>query len=172
MSTSDFVEFKTKHSTQSGHGVVDCEPLKTSAAIRCTIGMRFVDTNVLIYAVSAEPREAEKTKRALALLDEPDLALSVQVLEEFYVQATRSDRTGALTHDEAVLFITSLTRFQIQEMTLRVLYTAFDHKQRFDLSFWDCAILAAAETSGCSEVYSENFSHGQNYGGMRVVNPF
>ena len=55
----------------------------------CTIAMRFVDTNVLIYAVSVAPEDAEKNRTALALLAERDLALSIQVLQEFYVQATR-----------------------------------------------------------------------------------
>ena len=72
--------------------------------------MRFVDTNVLIYAVCAAPEDAAKAERAQALLTERDLALSVQVLQEFYVQATRPTRQGALTHLEAVSVITSLHR--------------------------------------------------------------
>ena len=84
--------------------------------------MRFVDTNVLIYAVSAAPEDGAKRRRSLALLDSPELALSVQVLQEFYVQATRASRPGALTHEEAVLFATALTRYPVQEMTLLILY--------------------------------------------------
>lgn len=51
--------------------------------------MRFVDTNVLLYAISRSPDEAEKAERANGVLDSGDIALSVQVLQEFYVQATR-----------------------------------------------------------------------------------
>ena len=51
--------------------------------------MRFVDTNVLLYAVSTAPAERSKNERSLAILDDHDLAVSVQVLQEFYVQAIR-----------------------------------------------------------------------------------
>ena len=134
--------------------------------------MRFVDTNVLIYAVSGADEDAAKTRRALALLEERDLALSVQVLQEFYVQATRATRSGALTHGEAVLFATSLTRFRVQDLTLQIMYSAFDIRERFGLSYWDCTILAAARASGCRTVYSEDLNPSQDYDGLRVVNPF
>ena len=59
--------------------------------------MRFVDTNVLIYAVSPSPREVDKRRKAQELLERGDLTLSVQVLQEFYHQVTRSNRTDPLT---------------------------------------------------------------------------
>ena len=89
--------------------------------------MRFVDTNVLIYAVSAAAQDEEKRRRALDLLARSDLALSVQVLQEFYVQSTRPSRPGALTHAEAVAFTESLYRFPVQAITLDVLHTALAH---------------------------------------------
>ena len=70
--------------------------------------MRFVDTNVLIYAVSAAVEDAGKQRRALDLLGTRNLALSVQVLREFYVQATRPSRLGTLAHEEAVNFTEAL----------------------------------------------------------------
>ena len=76
--------------------------------------MRFVDTNILLYAVSTAPEEESKRRVALSLLDS-ELALSVQVLQEFYVQATRSGRRDRLTHEQAVLLIESfLLRFRVQ----------------------------------------------------------
>ena len=134
--------------------------------------MRFVDTNVLIYAVSAAAEDEEKRRRALDLLARRDLALSVQVLQEFYVQSTRPSRPGALTHAEAVAFTESLRRFPIQAITLDVLYTALAICERFRLSYWDSAILAAARLSGCDIVYSEDLSAEQDYDGLRVENPF
>ncbi len=136
------------------------------------IGMRFVDTNVLIYAVSTAPEDTQKSSVALELLEQPDLALSVQVLQEFYVQATRTTRTGALTHGEAVLFATSLTRYRVQELTLRVIFRAFEYRARFGLSYWDSAIIAAARACGCRTIYSEDFNPHQDYDGVRVFNPF
>jgi predicted nucleic acid-binding protein len=78
--------------------------------------MRFVDTNVLLYAIGAEADHPDKTERALGLLTQRDLALSTQVLQEFYVQATRSGRRGALTHSEAVAFVTAMQRLHVQEV--------------------------------------------------------
>ena len=134
--------------------------------------MRFVDTNVPIYAVSTAPEDAEKRRLALDLLARTDLALSVQVLQEFYVQATRPSRPGALRHEDAVAFIESLRRFPVYAMTLDVLDAAFEIRDRFGLSYWDSAILAAARLQGCEIVYSEDLSSEQDYGGLRVVNPF
>ena len=110
--------------------------------------MRFVDTNVLIYAVSERPDETAKRRMARDLLESNDLALSVQVLQEFYAQATRRSRPDALPHDTAARFIDSLLRFPIQPITLNILWTALAFRQRFGLSYWDCAILAAAKQSG------------------------
>ncbi len=134
--------------------------------------MRFIDTNVLIYAVSAAAEDEEKRRRALDLLARRDLALSVQVLQEFYVQSTRPSRPGALTHAESVAFIESLRRFPVQAITLDVMYTALAICGRFRLSYWDSAILAAARLSGCDIVYSEDLSADQDYDGLRVENPF
>jgi predicted nucleic acid-binding protein len=50
--------------------------------------VRFVDTNILLYSISRDPTEQDKAKRANGILAERDLALSVQVFQEFYVQAT------------------------------------------------------------------------------------
>ena len=134
--------------------------------------MRFLDTNVLIYAVSGAVEEADKQRRAASLLTERDLALSVQVLQEFYVQATRTSRSGALTHREAVNFVESLHRFRVQSITSGVMLAAFAIRERFGLSYWDCAILAAARACGCDAVYSEDMSSEQDYDGLRVINPF
>ena len=134
--------------------------------------MRLLDTNVLLYAVSATAEDAGKRRRALDLLSGRDLVLSVQVLQEFYVQATRPSRAGALTHAEATAFIEALQRFPVQAITLAVMRAAFAIRERFGLSYWDGAILAAAQARGCDAVYSEDLSAGQDYDGVRVINPF
>jgi predicted nucleic acid-binding protein len=134
--------------------------------------MRFVDTNVLVYAVSGALEEAPKTRRALELLDDSDLALSVQVLQEFYVQVTRPTRVGALDHAEAVNLVTAFSRYPVQPLTLEVMHEALAVRGRYGLSYWDSAILAAARALGCSEVLSEDFNPDQDYGGIAVRNPF
>lgn len=134
--------------------------------------MRFVDTNVLLYAVSTLPDEAAKAAKAQAILADRDLALSVQVLQEFYVQATRKSRPEPLTHDEALGFIHSWRRFFTLEISLEILDDALAIKSRYQLSYWDSAIIAAAKASNCNEVLSEDMGNGQDYAGVKVVNPF
>ena len=134
--------------------------------------MRLVDTNVLLYAISSVPGERDKAERARALLNERDLALSVQVLQEFYVQATRTTAPVPVAHDAAVAFLTALLRFPVQEITLAVLHAALSARKRWRLSYWDAAIVEAARLSGCDTVLSEDLQHGQDFDGVRVVNPF
>ena len=80
--------------------------------------MRLTDTNVLLYAVSPLPEEAHKRRRARDLLRQSDLALSVQVFQEFYYQATRRTRLGRLTHDDALAFLGTLLKFPVQDAHL------------------------------------------------------
>ena len=134
--------------------------------------MRFLDTNVLLYAISSRPEEHHKAERATALLRERDLALSVQVLQEFYVQATRPTRAVALDHETAVRFITSLKRFPVQDITQAVFESALTMRERWGLSYWDAAIVAAARSLGCDTVLTEDLQHGQELDGVRVVDPF
>ena len=134
--------------------------------------MRFLDTNVLIYAASPAPDEAEKQRSAQRLLEAGDLAVSVQVLQEFYHQATRSGRPGAITQDHALRFIESISHFEVQDITLDLFLAAIAISRRFRLSYWDGAILAAAGAVGCDAVYSEDLSSAQDYDGLRVINPF
>ncbi len=134
--------------------------------------MRFVDTNVLLYAASILPEEENKRLRARELLAEPNLAVSVQVLQEFYHQATRVTRPGRLSDDDAVRLLEPVLEMRVQAITLGVFRGAVSIRRRFGLSYWDAAILSAARTLGCDAVYSEDMSAEQDYGGIRVVNPF
>jgi len=133
---------------------------------------RFVDTNILLYAASTAPEESSKTEIALALLDSDDLALSVQVLQEFYVQATRAGKTDRLSHEEASRLIEAFLRFPVQETTVPLLIASLEAKRRFRVSYWDAAILESARALGCRLVLSEDLNHGQDYGGVRAQDPF
>jgi len=134
--------------------------------------VRFVDTNVLLYAISTHPSESTKTQIARELLDAGDICLSTQVLQEFYVQATRASRPDALSHSQATALVEAFTRFFIQDVTVPIVRAAIETLQRFDVSYWDAAIIEAARESGCTELLSEDLSHGQDYNGVTVVNPF
>ncbi len=132
----------------------------------------FFDTNVLLYSISSEPAEQQKRAAALKLLGRTDAGLSVQVLQEFYVQATRPTRADCLSHELAAGLIRTWTRFAVQPMTLEVLTAALDIEQRHRLSYWDSAIIGAALALGCRELYTEDMAHGLAIGGLRLVNPF
>jgi predicted nucleic acid-binding protein len=134
--------------------------------------VRFADANVLLYAISRDPDERDKAKRANEILAERDLALSVQVLQEFYVQATRASRPDAIGHRQAVRLIESFRRFPVQDITGGIMMAALDARQRFQISYWDAAIIEAARVMGCAEVLSEDLNDGQDYGGVSVTNPF
>jgi predicted nucleic acid-binding protein len=132
----------------------------------------FLDTNILLYSISTTDEEAVKRARALQLLERDDCALSVQVLQEFYVQATRHSRVDALSHAVATGLIRTWLRFQVQENSVALLQEALEIKNSFGFSFWDSAVIAAARAIGCRELYSEDLSHGREIAGVRVVDPF
>jgi predicted nucleic acid-binding protein len=134
--------------------------------------MRFLDTNVLLYSVSTNPKERIKRDIAQHLLSARDNALSVQVLQEFYVQATRATRPAPLAHDTAAGLIRTWLRFPVQSITLSLMRDALDLTARTGFSYWDAAIIAAARALGCREILSEDMSHGRQIDGIAIVNPF
>ena len=71
-----------------------------------------------------------------------------------------------------LLLIQSFCRYPVQEMTLVLVEAALRTTERFQISYWDAAIIEAARALGCREVLSEDLGDGQDYGGVRVVNPF
>ena len=134
--------------------------------------MLFVDTNVLLYSISTRPAEAAKAGKSEAILAAGDWALSVQVLQEFYTNATRPSHQGAMSHEEAAKLVRGFCTFPVQQITLSIFQAALSTKQRFQLNYWDAAIIEAARALGCDTVLTEDLNHGQDYGGVRVVNPF
>jgi predicted nucleic acid-binding protein len=131
----------------------------------------FVDTNILLYAASTDPGEADKRTKAREILAGADWGLSVQVLQELYVNLIRPSRR-AMSHEHAVALIRQLMRRPLVATDSGLLLDALGLKQRFQLSYWDAAIIAAAKALGASVLYSEDLNHGQDYGGVRVENPF
>ena len=133
---------------------------------------RFADTNVLLYAVSSDPEEAGKARIAREVLADRELVLSVQVLQEFYVQATRATRADRMEAPRAAALVESFSRFRVVETTLSLVTAALLAQARFGISYWDAAIIEAARAAGCRELLSEDLADGQDYDGVRVVDPF
>lgn len=132
----------------------------------------FIDTNILLYSISSDPADRAKRDRACSLLDDDGGALSVQVLQEFYVQATRVSRPDPLPHHIAAGLIDAWTRFTVQETTLELVVLALEIKAHHSLSYWDSAIVAAASSVGCDVLYSEDMRHGQRIDRVTIVDPF
>jgi len=129
----------------------------------------FLDTNILLYAASSAKSEKNKRTKARELLAMEGGGLSVQVQAEFYVNATGKYK---LPHDMAVGILEALDSYPVLALTEAVFWAALQIKDRYQLSYWDSAIIAAALELGCHTVYSEDLNHGQSYAGVRVINPF
>ncbi|TVR52588.1 MAG: PIN domain-containing protein [Puniceicoccaceae bacterium] len=131
----------------------------------------FLDTNVLVYAVDQSKAGSAKKAVALGLIEREDFGLSAQVLQEFYVTATRKLK-NPLSPDQALALIERFEAFPVASTDCSLITQGIRNALRFQISYWDGAILAAAERLGARIVYSEDLNHGQHYGDLRVVNPF
>ena len=132
---------------------------------------RFLDTNVLLYAYDREA--GSKRVIATVLLEIGwhrlgSVAVSVQVLQEFYVNFLR--KGGKAT--EARSIIEDLSVWPVVDNTRELLGHALVLVERWQVSLWDAMILAAAQACGAEELLTEDLNHGQDYGGVRVINPF
>lgn len=134
--------------------------------------MRFVDTNVLLYAATGAGVERAKAEIATDIMSGSDLVFSVQVLQEFFVQATRATRPDRVTAERAQEVVMSLLRFPTAVITPQLMMGAIATSQRYQISYWDAAIIEAARSLRCDVVLSEDLREGQDYGGVRVENPF
>lgn len=132
----------------------------------------FLDTNILIYSVSDDPAEHRKRDIAIGLIDAADCVLSVQVLQEFYFQVTRPSRPTRLPPAIAGDFVRTWMRFPVQENTTALLIAAIGLSRDSRISIWDALVIAAAQSAGCEVLMSEDLSHGQKFGELRIENPF
>jgi predicted nucleic acid-binding protein len=131
----------------------------------------FLDTNILVYAVSSAEGDAAKSSKALELVQRTDFGLSAQVLQEFYVTVTRKIRKP-LAPELAVAFMDEYRVFPTVPTDYPLITSAVELSLRYGISYWDGAIVAAAAALEATTLYTEDLSHGQSYGEVRAVNPF
>ena len=134
-------------------------------------GRVFFDTNVLVYAAVGSGKDEPKRKRSLTLIESEDFGTSAQVLQEFFVTVVRK-AARPLSPAQALEWIEQWAVFPCQRIDHQLVRIAIEQSERFAISYWDAAILAAAEALGARTVYSEDLNDGQQYGRVRVVNPF
>lgn len=133
--------------------------------------MVFFDTNLFVYVVSASLEDRPRRVIAQRLITESDFALSVQVLQEFMDVTLRKKHLG-VTPWEVKSMVSFMATYPMAETSAALALRALELKLRFDLRYWDAALIAAALDLGCHTLYSEDFNHGQNYDGVTVINPF
>lgn len=131
----------------------------------------FVDTNILLYSVSRNPKHLSKKRKAIDLIENQNFAISAQVLQEFYVNATSKADFG-MNADAALEWIELLEDTACIGTDASLVKTAIAMSQRYRISYWDGAIIAAAEALGAPILYTEDLNHGQNYSEVTAVNPF
>ena len=131
----------------------------------------FLDTNILLYAALGREHAGHRWERAREIVLTEDYCTSSQVLAEFYNNATRKGAIP-LTSDKAREWVRIVAMKPCQPVTPEVVLAGIDHARRYQLSYWDGAIIAAAERLGAKVLYSEDLNHGQTYGSVRVENPF
>jgi predicted nucleic acid-binding protein len=133
----------------------------------------FVDTNLLTYSLDAS--EPSKQIRAQEWLDflwrEQVGRTSVQVLVEFYATLTRKLRPG-LAPDVARSHVNDLWAWRPLVVDRAVISLAWSIESRFQLSWWDATIVAAAQLADCRYMVTEDLQHGQRFASVEVVNPF
>ena len=133
--------------------------------------MVFVDTNILLYAAANEPAERPKSLTARHILETEPVAVSAQVLQEFYWNATRPHKLG-FDHEQAMTFIDVWKMFPFQPTTIAIIEDALFLSTQFRIGYWDAAIIAAARHLDCDILYTEDLNDGQNYEGVVAINPF
>jgi predicted nucleic acid-binding protein len=132
----------------------------------------FLDTNILLYAISTAAAEAEKARIARALLQRADWAWSAQVAAEFARASTSPRQPKPLSRAQARSWIKTWMAFPMVVVDGPLVLEAIEIAERFQTSHFDAQILAAAKRIGSGIVYSEDLNHDQDYGGVRVINPF
>jgi len=131
----------------------------------------FLDSNIIVYAVDTSPVEAKKRSRSRELLREDRFGTSAQVVQEFYSIVTRKI-ARPLPPALAARWVDRLLRMPFAVTDAVLIKTALIRAHAYQIAYWDAAILSAAEALGATTVYSEDLSHGQLYGSVRVINPF
>jgi len=132
----------------------------------------FFDTNVFLYVVSAAAEDAPKRAKATALIASCDFAISIQVMLEFADAALRKKRLGVTPAEVRVMLEELAESYPVLSPTLSLVFRALDLSHRYQIRFYDAAILAAAQELGCQTLYTEDLNHGQTYDTVQVINPF
>ncbi len=137
------------------------------------MNVEFVDSNVLVYAHDRSAGAKRRIARdlLLRLVDRHALALSIQVLAEFYV-VTTGKIPKPISPADAIEVIEDLGAFTVFRPAVEDLVAAASLAARHKIHFWDAMIIRGAQATGAATLWSEDLSSGQVYGTVTVRNPF
>jgi predicted nucleic acid-binding protein len=133
----------------------------------------FVDTNVLVYAITADDTRRSPIAQKLLqdLMDARALRTSTQVLQESFATLTRKGRTP-LTAEQALRYLDRIAEWPVMVTDYGAIKTAGELSARASLSFWDALVVVAAARSGAKRIYTEDLQDGQTILGVEIMNPF
>jgi predicted nucleic acid-binding protein len=131
----------------------------------------FLDTNILVYANDRSSRRKKKLARSWIgrAFETRSGCLSTQVLQEFFVVATRKASVPPDNARSQILLFRQLDTVIVDE---EMILSAVDLHMIHSISFWDALIVRSAGAAGCSTLLTEDLQHGQVLDGIRVVDPF
>jgi predicted nucleic acid-binding protein len=129
----------------------------------------FLDTNILIYAASGKTNDPRKFRVAYELILDRRFAVSGQTLAEFCNVARRK---VALPDEDIEDWLHYLGELPFVPVDQSYVLAGFEHARRYQLKYYDAALLAAAERVGAPIFYTEDLTHNQMFGSVRAVNPF
>jgi predicted nucleic acid-binding protein len=133
----------------------------------------FVDTNILLYAASGAHDDPRKHSLSWDIIGEGKYAISAQVLAEFYVNCLKKKAMQIpLTQQAAADWIDRLCLVPVVPVDHIIVQNAISHSNRYQISYWDAALVAAAEAISAPTLYTEDLNHGQKYGAVTAINPY
>lgn len=128
---------------------------------------------MLLYAALGADSAPAKRTAARDIVETRNYSTSAQVLAEFYTNAIDPKKWDVpLSPEDAAMWVAVLSAKPCADVDSAVVMRGIELSMRYQLSYWDGAILSAAERLNVPTVYSEDMNHGQFYGSVRVLNPF
>ena len=158
---------------EAGEEVVITRSGKPLARLQPSTGLSrtFLDTNILVYGDDGD--EPEKQRKALELIrqhrEQRTGVVSLQVLQEYFTAVTKKKKLDAgIARHKVEIF----SRFRLGEPMVNDILAAIDIHRLHGFSYWDALVLRMAKQTGCRILLSEDLQHGQEFDGVKIVNPF
>jgi predicted nucleic acid-binding protein len=131
----------------------------------------FMETNILVYAAAGRGTEEAKRRRALEIIENENFGISTQVLQEIYLTVVWKIETP-LSPEQALEWIEQFAYFPCISIDVPIVKIGVEFSERYQISYWDGAILACAEALGATTLYREDLNHEQFDNNVRLLNPF